>query len=72
MSDDYDKEPLSRTDAMRAKCLDCCCWQEKEVKECTIKGCPLHPYRLGSLSKTTGVKKRKAPSKPIENENLID
>lgn len=33
--------------AIRAKCLDCCCDQANEVKLCTAIRCPLHPFRLG-------------------------
>lgn len=33
--------------AIRAKCLDCCCGQANEVKLCTAIRCPLHPFRLG-------------------------
>ena len=33
--------------AIRAKCLDCCCGQHKEVRLCPIKDCPLWVYRLG-------------------------
>lgn len=32
--------------AIRDKCLDCCCGQEKEVRICEIKKCSLWPYRL--------------------------
>lgn len=39
-----EKSPLK---AIRAKCLDCCCGQAGEVKNCTIIRCPLHPFRLG-------------------------
>lgn len=37
------EKPIRRTraKAIRAKCLDCCCDQQVEVKECTIKECPL-------------------------------
>lgn len=35
----------SRAAAVKAKCLDCCCWQRKEVQLCTASTCPLHPYR---------------------------
>jgi len=31
--------------AIHAKCLDCCCWQNTEVRECTIVTCPLYLYR---------------------------
>ena len=37
--------------AMRRKCLDCCCGQLIEVRECTIKTCALYPYRMGHAPK---------------------
>lgn len=33
--------------AIRAKCIDCCCGDKKEIRECTIEKCPLWPYRMG-------------------------
>jgi len=33
--------------AIRAKCLDCSCYQPKEVRLCTVKACPLYPFRMG-------------------------
>lgn len=33
--------------AIRAKCLDCCCGQNKEVALCSKSCCPLHPFRFG-------------------------
>lgn len=33
--------------AIRAKCIDCCCGDMKEIRECTIEKCPLWPYRMG-------------------------
>lgn len=33
--------------AIREKCLDCSCQQPVEVKECTVKTCALHPFRMG-------------------------
>ena len=33
--------------AIRAKCVDCCCGNVQEVKLCTIKNCPLYPYKMG-------------------------
>ena len=33
--------------AVRAKCLDCCCYQVAEVKACTATRCELWPYRMG-------------------------
>ena len=33
--------------AIREKCLDCCCGQANEVKECVSAKCPLHSLRFG-------------------------
>ena len=33
--------------AIRAKCLECCCGQRKQVELCTVDKCPLWPYRFG-------------------------
>ena len=33
--------------AVRARCLDCCCYQSGEVRLCTATGCALWTYRLG-------------------------
>ena len=40
-------ERLTRGQAIKAKCLDCCCGQYAEVKKCTVTNCPLWSYRLG-------------------------
>lgn len=37
--------------SIRAKCLDCCCGQMKEVSHCPITDCPLYPYRMGKRPK---------------------
>lgn len=42
---------LTPMKAIRAKCLDCCCGQFIEVRECTAKKCPLYPYRMGKRPK---------------------
>ena len=39
--------PTSPLKAIRAKCLDCCCWNSNEVKLCTAKSCALLPFRFG-------------------------
>lgn len=41
------RKRLTPVKAIRAKCLDCCCESVKEVRECTVKNCPLWPYRMG-------------------------
>ena len=33
--------------SIRKKCLNCACYQPKEVRLCTIIDCPIYPYRLG-------------------------
>mgnify|MGYP006892193436 CR=1 FL=1 len=40
----YDK-PLTRTQAIKMKCLECMCWSAKAIRECTIYDCALYPYR---------------------------
>ena len=37
--------------SIRAKCIDCCCGDLREVRECPIKNCPLWPYRMGRRPK---------------------
>ena len=37
----------TRAQAIRAKCLDCCCGIRGEVRKCPIKKCSLWIYRLG-------------------------
>ena len=38
---------LTRAQAIRAKCKDCCCDVLAEIKACEIKNCPLWIYRMG-------------------------
>jgi hypothetical protein len=35
-------------DVIRAKCLDCCCENQAEVRRCMAVPCALWPYRLGT------------------------
>ena len=44
-------ERMTRGQAIRAKCLDCCCGNSAEVRRCNISKCPLHRYRMGSEKK---------------------
>jgi hypothetical protein len=43
---------LTPIKAIRAKCLDCSGGSEKEVGECRILSCALHPYRMGKRPAT--------------------
>ena len=42
-----DPSTLGRKDAIRAKCMDCVCYQEGEVWNCPVKDCPLWYWRRG-------------------------
>jgi len=35
----------SPTKAIRAKCIDCSCWQRDEVEKCMAVTCPLYDFR---------------------------
>ena len=39
------KNPL---EAIRERCLDCCCQQPVEVRKCVSVDCPSWPYRMGT------------------------
>jgi len=41
-------EPMSPQQAIRARCLDCCGYQEKEVALCPAVDCPSWPFRMGT------------------------
>lgn len=41
-------ERQSRGEAIRAKCLDCCCGNQAEVRRCGCVDCALWPFRMGS------------------------
>jgi hypothetical protein len=32
---------------VRGKCLDCCCYQPREIAKCTAYTCVLWPFRFG-------------------------
>lgn len=38
--------------SIRCKCLDCTCYQRKEITNCTVLACPLWPYRPYQASRT--------------------
>ena len=41
--------------AIREKCLDCCCQQPTEVRDCHIKTCTLWPFRMGKNPNRAGI-----------------
>jgi hypothetical protein len=54
-------EAKSPMKAIRAKCLDCMCWQPAEVGRCPIIHCPLWEYRFGRRPATSKVEKTTNP-----------
>ena len=52
------KSPLK---AIRAKCLDCMCWQPSEVGQCPIVHCPLWEYRFGHRPTASSPEKMRNP-----------
>lgn len=40
-------ERVSRSKAIRLKCIDCCGGNMAEVRKCDITTCPLWRYRMG-------------------------
>lgn len=44
---------FTRGKAIRQRCLDCCCHQEAEVRQCPAKDCALYPYRMGNVKRAT-------------------
>ena len=36
---------ITRSTAIRVKCLQCCGYQREEIKECTVITCALYPVR---------------------------
>lgn len=61
--------------AIRQKCLDCCCFQPKEVTLCTVTNCPLYAFRTGHRPKgdnytnTESYNEKTAPT-TAKTENL--
>lgn len=41
----HEHEPIMKS--IRKKCLDCVCYQPKEVRLCVMSDCALWPYRMG-------------------------
>lgn len=54
--------------AIRMKCLDCSCYELKEIRECIIVNCPLYIYRDG---KNPNLKRDLTPEKQEEMNNRM-
>ena len=64
-----EKSPLK---AIRAKCLDCCCGQASEVKNCPSKRCPLWEYRFGKSGRTRSMtdEQKQAASERLKSARM--
>src|ERR1700738_101761 len=60
-------EPMSPLQALRARCLDCCAQQPKDVALCPAVGCPSWPFRMGTdpWRKTASEARREAARKTM-------
>ena len=65
-------ERLSRTKAIRMKCLDCCADQLAEVRKCPATNCPLWRYRMGreENDELKPVREKRQKSDEILDEEL--
>ena len=41
------KKRIPLTRIIRLKCLECCCFNESEVRNCSCKDCILFKFRMG-------------------------
>ncbi len=41
------ESPTNPVKAIRLKCRDCTCNQITEIENCTVRVCPLYPFRFG-------------------------
>ena len=62
---------LTPLKAIRAKCRDCTCNQQVEIRECPITECPLHEYRMGHRPKKADVGEGFSDL-DIEDEDFIE
>lgn len=58
-------ERVSRSKAIRLKCLDCCGGQTAEVRKCPAQDCPLWRYRMGK-EENDGLKPIRKNSEKID------
>jgi hypothetical protein len=53
--------------AIRAKCLDCCAGQTKEVRICGIRNCSLWPFRMGKRPSSRKAQEANEEAKAFRN-----
>lgn len=67
-------ERVSRSKAIRLKCLDCCAGQSAEVRRCPATNCPLWRYRMGKEEndELKPIRKKGENNDEFEDEDLDD
>lgn len=64
------QERVSRSKAIRLKCLDCCCGQSAEVRKCPATECPLWRYRMGREVQVESLEENDANCDDFEEEDF--
>lgn len=64
------QERVSRSKAIRLKCLDCCCGQSAEVRKCPAIDCPLWRYRMGREVQVESLEENNANCDDFEEEDF--
>ena len=64
-------ERVSRSKAIRLKCIDCCCGNMAEVRRCPAEQCPLWRYRMGKEIRD-GVSEETEHEASSENPSFSD
>lgn len=64
------QERVSRSKAIRLKCLDCCCGQSAEVRKCPAIDCPLWRYRMGREVQVESLEENNANCDDFEDEDF--
>ena len=61
---------ITRSKAIKLKCLDCCCGQAKEVRLCPSQDCPLWNYRFGDEIDSEGkrIARREGPKNAFQHD----
>lgn len=67
-------ERISRSKAIRLKCLDCCGGNMAEVRKCPATHCPLWRYRMGKEEndELKPARKKGEKTNDFEEEDLDD
>lgn len=65
-------ERIGRAKAIRLKCLDCCAYQQAEVRKCPATSCPLWRFRMGREIKDGDSVENAEISDDFEDEDSDD